>query len=96
MEARIASGDGKAAKADARLPQRLVPQIKAVLADAIRAGGSTLRDYKQANGEIGSFQNEFAVYGRQGEACLKPGCRGTVRRKTQGGRSTFYCPVCQR
>ena len=75
---------------------RLVPQIKTVLADAIRAGGSTLRDYKQANGEIGSFQNEFAVYGRQGEACLKPGCRGTVRRKTQGGRSTFYCPVCQR
>jgi formamidopyrimidine-DNA glycosylase len=76
--------------------QRLVPQIKAVLADAIRAGGSTLRDYKQANGDIGSFQNEFAVYGRQGEACRKRGCRGTVRRKTQGGRSTFYCPACQR
>ena len=76
--------------------QRLVPQIKSVLADAIRAGGSTLRDYKQANGDIGSFQKEFAVYGRQGEACLKRGCRGTVRRKTQGGRSTFYCPACQR
>lgn len=87
-----------AAKAGRPSPaaQRLVPQIKAVLADAIRAGGSTLRDYKQANGDIGSFQNEFAVYGRQGEACLKPGCRGTVRRKTQGGRSTFYCPACQR
>ena len=76
--------------------QRLAPQIKAVLADAIRAGGSTLRDYRQANGEIGSFQNEFAVYGREGEPCTKPGCRGTVRRKTQGGRSTFYCPACQR
>lgn len=76
--------------------ERLVPHIKAVLADAIRAGGSTLRDYKQANGDIGSFQKHFAVYGREGEACARPGCRGTVRRKTQGGRSTFYCPACQR
>jgi formamidopyrimidine-DNA glycosylase len=75
---------------------RLVPQIKAVLLDAIRAGGSTLRDYKQANGSIGAFQNEFAVYGREGEPCARAGCRGTVRRKTQGGRSTFYCPACQR
>ena len=71
-------------------------QIKAVLVDAIRAGGSTLRDYKQANGDIGSFQKEFAVYGREGEPCARPGCRGTVRRKTQGGRSTFFCPACQR
>jgi formamidopyrimidine-DNA glycosylase len=76
--------------------ERLVPQIKAVLLDAIRAGGSTLRDYKQANGDIGSFQKEFAVYGREGEPCARPGCRGTVRRETQGGRSTFYCPTCQR
>ncbi|HET7156964.1 MAG TPA: zinc finger domain-containing protein, partial [Hyphomicrobiaceae bacterium] len=76
--------------------ERLVPQVKAVLADAIRAGGSTLRDYKQANGDIGSFQKEFAVYGREGEPCTRPGCRGTVRRKTQGGRSTFFCPACQR
>ena len=76
--------------------ERLVPQIKAVLIDAIRAGGSTLRDYKQANGDLGSFQKEFAVYGREGEPCARPGCRGTVRRKTQGGRSTFYCPACQR
>jgi formamidopyrimidine-DNA glycosylase len=75
---------------------RLVPQIKAVLADAIRAGGSTLRDYKQADGSIGAFQNEFQVYGREGEPCSRRGCRGTVRRKTQGGRSTFYCPSCQR
>src|SRR5262245_19917277 len=76
--------------------RRLVPQIKAVLADAIRAGGSTLRDYKQADGSIGAFQHAFQVYGREGEPCRRRGCRGRVRRKTQGGRSTFYCPVCQR
>jgi formamidopyrimidine-DNA glycosylase len=76
--------------------ERLVPQIKAVLADAIRAGGSTLRDYKQADGSIGAFQNQFQVYGREREPCSRPGCRGTVRRKIQGGRSTFYCPSCQR
>lgn len=75
---------------------RLVPAIKAVLQDAIRAGGSTLRDYKQADGSSGSFQHSFAVYGREGEPCSRPGCRGIVRRKTQGGRSTFYCPTCQR
>ena len=67
-----------------------------MLRDAIRAGGSTLRDYKQADGSIGSFQKEFAVYGREGEPCVAEGCRGIVRRKTQGGRSTFCCPVCQR
>jgi formamidopyrimidine-DNA glycosylase len=89
---RLATKTGKPTFAAARL----APQITAVLADAIRAGGSTLRDYKQANGDIGSFQKEFAVYGREGETCARPGCRGTVRRKTQGGRSTFYCPACQR
>ena len=70
--------------------------IKAVLQDAIRAGGSTLRDYKRADGSVGAFQNEFQVYGREGEPCARRGCRGIVRRKTQGGRSTFYCPACQR
>ena len=89
---RLATKSGKPTPA----AERLVPQVKAVLADAIRAGGSTLRDYKQANGDIGSFQKEFAVYGREGEPCTRPGCRGTVRRKTQGGRSTFFCPACQR
>ena len=64
--------------------------------DAVRAGGSTLRDYKQADGSLGRFQHQFAVYGREGEPCSRPGCRGRVRRKTQGGRSTFYCPACQR
>ena len=90
--ARLATGTGKPTPA----AQRLVTAIKAVLQDAIHAGGSTLRDYRQANGDIGTFQKAFAVYGREGEPCMKPGCRGTVRRKTQGGRSTFYCPACQR
>ncbi|KAB2920168.1 MAG: bifunctional DNA-formamidopyrimidine glycosylase/DNA-(apurinic or apyrimidinic site) lyase [Hyphomicrobiaceae bacterium] len=76
--------------------RRLVDAIKTVLADAIRAGGSTLRDYKQADGSSGSFQHSFQVYGREGEACARSRCRGVVRRKTQGGRSTFYCPNCQR
>ena len=76
--------------------ERLAAAIKAVLSDAIRAGGSTLRDYRQANGALGEFQHAFDVYGREGEACRRPGCRGRVRRKTQGGRSTFYCPACQR
>jgi formamidopyrimidine-DNA glycosylase len=76
--------------------ERLVQAIRAVLEDAIAAGGSTLRDYKQADGSLGYFQHRFAVYGREGEPCLTPGCRGKVRRKTQGGRSTFACPVCQR
>lgn len=75
---------------------RLVAAIKAVLGDAIRAGGSTLRDYKRADGKIGAFQEQFQIYGREGEPCAKPSCRGTVRRRTQGGRSTFHCPVCQR
>lgn len=74
---------------------RLVAAIKAVLGDAVRAGGSTLRDYKQADGSLGRFQKDFAVYGRAGEPCSRRGCRGRVRRKTQGGRSTFYCPSCQ-
>jgi formamidopyrimidine-DNA glycosylase len=76
--------------------ERLAVQIKAVLADAIRAGGSTLRNYKQADGSAGRFQDEFDVYGREGEPCATPGCRGTVRRKVQGGRSNFYRPACQR
>ena len=90
--ARLATKTGKPTPA----AERLVSEIKAVLRDAIRAGGSTLRDYKRADGSMGAFQNEFSVYGREGETCARPGCRGTVRRTTQGGRSTFYCPTCQR
>ena len=74
----------------------LIPHIRAVLADAIEAGGSTLRDYAQADGSLGYFQHSFQVYGREGEPCLTPACRGMVHRTVQGGRSTFFCPVCQR
>jgi len=73
----------------------LVAAIKAVLEDAIRAGGSSLRDYKRADGSLGEFQHRFKVYGREGKPCGRKGCRGTVRRIVQGGRSTFYCPTCQ-
>jgi formamidopyrimidine-DNA glycosylase len=90
--ARLATKTGKPTPAAVRL----VAQIKSVLAAAVRAGGSTLRDYKQADGSLGRFQNEFAVYGRADEPCLREGCRGRVARKTQGGRSTFYCATCQR
>lgn len=75
---------------------RLASAIVSVLNDAIAAGGSSLRDYRQANGELGYFQHAFAVYGREGEPCTRPGCSGTIRRITQASRSTFYCPVCQR
>jgi len=76
--------------------ERLVTAIRVVLEEAIAAGGSTLRDYKQADGSLGLFQHRFAVYDREGEPCLTRGCRGKVRRTTQGGRSTFACRVCQR
>ncbi len=73
---------------------RLVPAIKAVLAEAIEAGGSTLRDYAQPDGELGYFAKQFDVYGREGEPCRS--CSGTVRRIVQGGRSTWLCPNCQK
>ena len=75
---------------------RLVEGIKAVLRDAIEAGGSSLRDHKRPDGDLGAFQHHFRVYDREGEKCPTPGCRGTVRRILQNGRSTFYCPVCQK
>jgi formamidopyrimidine-DNA glycosylase len=75
---------------------RLANAIREVLTDAIAAGGSSLRDHRRIDGELGDFQHEFAVYDREGEPCLRPACRGTIRRIVQSGRSTFYCPVCQR
>lgn len=75
---------------------RLVTAIREVLEAAITAGGSTLRDYRAADGALGYFQHQFQVYGREGEPCATPGCGGTVRRIVQAGRSTFYCPRCQR
>lgn len=75
---------------------RLAGEIVATLGEAIEAGGSSLRDYRQADGELGYFQHAFRVYGREGEPCRTDGCPGTVRRIVQSGRSTFYCPRCQR
>jgi formamidopyrimidine-DNA glycosylase len=76
--------------------ERLVDAIKAVLNDAIKAGGSSLRDHKRTDGELGLFQHNFRVYDREGQKCPTPGCSGTIRRLVQTGRSTFFCPVCQR
>lgn len=73
--------------------QRLVPAIQAVIEEAIAAGGSTLRDFASPSGELGYFSKQFAVYDREGAACA---CGGKVGRIVQGGRSTFYCPRCQR
>ena len=74
----------------------LVPAIREVLRDAIDAGGSSLRDYRQADGELGYFQHSFDVYGRAGLPCRTPDCTGAVARVVQSGRSSFYCPACQR
>lgn len=76
--------------------EALVGDIRAVMAEAIEAGGSSLRDYRQADGELGYFQHRFAVYGREGEPCARERCRGVVRRIVQSGRSSFFCPNCQR
>lgn len=75
---------------------RLAEAIRATLADAIAAGGSSLRDYVQASGELGYFQHAWRVYDREGEACPTTGCAGRIRRLVQSNRSTFHCPVCQR
>lgn len=76
--------------------EALVPHIRQVLEDAIAAGGSSLRDHRQASGELGYFQHNFRAYGREGAPCPTPDCPGTIRRIVQSGRSTFYCPDCQR
>jgi formamidopyrimidine-DNA glycosylase len=73
----------------------LVPAIRQVLGEAIESGGSSLKDHRQADGELGYFQHSFAVYGREGEPCKTSGCKGTVLRAVQSGRSSFYCDVCQ-
>lgn len=94
FRARIAptrlAGDVKDSEADA-----LATAIRAVLTEAIGAGGSTLRDFAAADGSLGAFQERFDVYGREGEPCTCAGATGSVERFVQGGRSTFWCPVCQ-
>jgi formamidopyrimidine-DNA glycosylase len=76
--------------------EALVESIRAVLNDAIAAGGSSLRDHRRTSGELGMFQHNFRVYDREGERCPTRGCNGTIRRIVQTGRSTFFCPVCQK
>ncbi len=74
---------------------KLLPEIQSVLQRAIAAGGSTLKDYKKINGDLGYFQHHFSVYDCEGGACQKANCNGTIKRVVQSGRSTFYCPTCQ-
>ena len=76
--------------------EKLVEAIKAVLHDAIKQGGSSLRDHRRTDGDLGYFQHHFRVYDREGEPCPTPGCNGTIKRIVQTGRSTFFCPICQK
>jgi formamidopyrimidine-DNA glycosylase len=76
--------------------KRLVDAIKTVLNDAIAAGGSSLRDHRRTDGSLGDFQHNFRVYDREGRPCPTRGCPGTIKRIVQNGRSTFFCPVCQK
>jgi len=91
--ARIAPGREAGRIGGERL-DRLAAAVKDVLRAAIAKGGSTLRDYVQPNGELGYFSSDWRVYGRQGKPC--PNCAAIVRRRVDSGRSTFYCPACQR
>ncbi len=91
-EAGTMANAGKKAKEQS---ERLAEAIRSVIADAIAAGGSSLRDYVQADGSLGYFQHSFAVYDREGEPCPTPGCSGHVERIVQSGRSTFHCRICQ-
>ena len=86
---------GKSGK-PTRKTEALVEGIKAVLESAIKAGGSSLRDYRHIDGRLGRFQHRFKVYGREGKPCKRTGCGGIVCRVVQSGRSTFFCPTCQK
>ena len=85
----------KSKSVDARLDD-LARHIKDILTEAILAGGSTLQDFQGASGEMGSFQQRFLVYDREGEPCFTTGCSHVIKRIVQSGRSTFYCPSCQK
>lgn len=86
----------KAGRISAQRVASLVPIIRDVLSEAIKAGGSSLRDFRQADGELGYFQHSFDVYGREGAPCRTIGCASHITRIIQSGRSSFYCPQCQR
>lgn len=87
---------GKAGQISKARVASLVPIIREVLLEAIAAGGSSLKDFRQADGELGYFQHNFRVYGREGAPCVTPDCASEIKRITQSGRSTFFCPTCQR
>ncbi len=76
--------------------ERLVKFTRSVLIEAIEAGGSSLKDHRQTNGELGYFQHNFLVYGREDENCVNDDCQTIIKRVIQSGRSTFYCSKCQR
>jgi formamidopyrimidine-DNA glycosylase len=76
--------------------EKLAPAIRAVLEEAIEAGGSTLNDYASVDGRPGGFQQRFRVYDREGAKCFTPKCGGAIERAVHSGRSTFWCPQCQR
>ena len=86
----------KAGRISAARVASLVPLIRDVLSEAIAAGGSSLRDYRQSDGELGYFQHVFQVYDREGADCLTPTCQKKIQRIVQSGRSSFFCPQCQR
>jgi formamidopyrimidine-DNA glycosylase len=86
----------KAGTLPATRVRSLVPTVREVLTEAIEAGGSSLRDYRQADGELGYFQHSFKVYDREDQPCTTPGCDAVITRIVQSGRSSFYCPQCQR
>lgn len=86
---------GRGGRPTARV-EAIVEQTRAVLTEAIAAGGSTLKDFAGVDGDLGYFPHSFRVYGREGSPCLNPSCGRPIQRIVQGGRSTFYCPSCQR
>jgi len=86
----------KAGELSGKRVASLVPMIRTVLQEAIESGGSSLKDYRQVDGELGYFQHSFAVYGREGEDCKTLDCTAKIKRVAQSGRSSFYCPACQR
>ena len=86
----------KAGRISRKRVASLVPAIRNILAEAIESGGSSLRDHRQTNGDLGYFQHRFAVYDQEGASCVSHGCRGKIQRIMQSGRSSFYCNKCQR
>jgi len=86
----------KAGRVSEKRVAPLVPAIRSVLTEAITAGGSSLKDFRQTDGDLGYFQHNFAVYDREAQDCANPDCTGKIRRIVQSGRSTFYCATCQR